>query len=91
MQIVIDISEDVYTRLLDNGRPMDIADGIVIDRAIHNGIPLPKGHGDLKDNDTLDTIFLNATNSPNKKLSYEEISNLILDAPTVIEADKENE
>lgn len=51
MQIVISIPEDVYTRLLDNGRPMDIADGIVIDRAIRNGTPLPQGHGRIADMD----------------------------------------
>ena len=45
MKLIVDIDENVYTRLFDNGRPMDIADGIVINRAIRNGTPIP-------DNDT---------------------------------------
>ena len=41
MKLIIDINENVYTRLFDNGRPMDIADGIVMERAIRNGTPIP--------------------------------------------------
>ncbi len=40
MKLIIDISEEIYARLLDNSRPMDFADGIVMDRAIRNGTPL---------------------------------------------------
>lgn len=56
MQIVIDIDENVFTRLFDNG----IEDyGIVNDdlfaiaKSIRKGIPLPKGHGDLIDRGAL--------------------------------------
>ena len=41
MKLIIDINENVYTRLFDNGIPMDIADGIVMERAIRNGTPIP--------------------------------------------------
>ena len=41
MKLIIDINENVYTRLFDNGIPMDIADRIVMDRAIRNGTPIP--------------------------------------------------
>lgn len=74
IELVIKISEDVYTRLFDNGRPTDIADGIVIDRAIRKGIPLPKGHGRLID---VDNVFTYSENL------YEAIDL----APTIIEAD----
>ena len=50
MQIVINLDEDVYTRLFDNGVPTSLADGIVIDRAIRTGKVLPK-HGRLCDLD----------------------------------------
>ena len=41
MKLIIDIPEDVYTRLFDSGVPMSLADGIVIDRAIRTGTPIP--------------------------------------------------
>ena len=50
MKIVIDIPEDVYTRLFDNGiQDNEIATGDIckIARSIRLGILLPKGHGDL--------------------------------------------
>lgn len=88
MKIVIDIPDGYVGVVMQNQKIDGSAMDKLLRQAVIDGTPLPKGHGDLKDNDTLDTIFLNATNSPNKKLSYEEISNLILDAPTIIEADK---
>lgn len=40
MKVIIDIDENVFTRLFDNGKPTDIADGIIIERAIRNGTPI---------------------------------------------------
>lgn len=54
MQIVIDISEDVYTRLFDNGiQDNEIAtdDICEIARSLRCGTPLPKGHGRIVDID----------------------------------------
>lgn len=48
MKVVIDIDENVYTRLFDNGRPMDIADGIVMEKAIRNGTPISTFLEELK-------------------------------------------
>ena len=49
-EIVIKIDENVFTRLFDNGME-DYAivndDLYAIAKAIRNGTPLPKGHGDL--------------------------------------------
>lgn len=56
MQIVIDIDENVFTRLFDNGTK-DYAivnnDLFAIAKSIRNGTPLPKGHGRLKDEDEI--------------------------------------
>lgn len=48
MQIIIDIDDNVYTRLFDNG--VDNYDDVeVMTKAIRKGKPLPKGHGRLID------------------------------------------
>lgn len=46
MKIVIDIDDNLYTRLFDNGVE-DYDDAVDMGRAIRRGTPLPKGHGDL--------------------------------------------
>ena len=58
MQIVIEIDENVFTRLFDNGTE-DYAiandDLFAIAKAIRKGKPLPKEHGRLKDVDAFIT------------------------------------
>ena len=52
MKIMIDIDENVFTRLFDNGiEDYEIAndDLSAIAKAIRGGTPLPEGHGDLID------------------------------------------
>jgi len=66
MQIVIDIDENVFTRLFDNGVDTSSEDRDAIDRAVRNGIVLPKGHGRLIDAD---------------KILYFRCSNNVLDCP----------
>jgi hypothetical protein len=56
MQIVINISEDVYTRLFDNGiQDNEIATDDICEmaRSLRLGTPLPKGHGRIGDLDIL--------------------------------------
>ena len=66
MKLVIDIDDNIYTRLFDNGvddpddpidDPIDIAtvinDTIDIQTAIRNGTPLPEHHGRLIDADAM--------------------------------------
>ena len=56
MKIVIDIPEDVYTRLFDNGiqdNEIAVDDVCEMARALRLGTPLPKGHGRLIDADKL--------------------------------------
>ena len=52
MQIVIDIPEDVYTRLFDNGiqdNEIAVDDVCEMAKALRLGTPLPKGHGKIID------------------------------------------
>ena len=89
MQIVIDIDENVYTRLFDNGIE-DYAiindDLFAIAKSIRNGTPLTKGHGDLIDVSNLLTVTdIREDGSEFTYVPYSEIE----DAPTIIEADKE--
>jgi len=51
MKIIIDIDENVFTRLFDNGiEDNEIADDLsVIAKSIRKGTPLPKGYGALYD------------------------------------------
>lgn len=84
MQIVIDIPEEDYKFIKDlqfysSGRRSGRTIEQHIINGIRNGTPLPKGHGDLIDRNTItveeDVYF----------------QNYIIHAPTIIAADKENE
>ena len=57
MQIVIEIDDNLYTRLFDNGDEY-VADMRRACVAIRKGTPLPKGHGDLIDRGELKTHFI---------------------------------
>ena len=86
MKIAIDIDDDLYTRLFDNGK-IDAVDMLKACTAIRKGTLLPKGHGRLIDADAL-TIKLkawdiNANGIPNYAWKC------IREMPTIIEADKE--
>lgn len=78
MQIVIDIDDNLYTRLFDNGDEY-VADMRRACVAIRKGAVLPKGHGRLIDADALDRRNVNCANVP---------MNFVDVAPTIIEADK---
>ena len=89
MQIVIDISEDVYTRLFDNGiqdNEIAVDDICEMARSIRKGKLLPKGHGRLIDADAFKqnicTYQQTGCGSCKHSLCCPE------DAPTIIEADK---
>ena len=72
MKLIVDIPEDVYTRLFDNGiqdNEIAVDDICEMARALRLGTPLPKGHGRLVDADR----------------AYE--FNSIDDMPTIVEAD----
>ena len=103
MQIVIDIPEETYKKICGYSlHHIDFcySDDVAI-LAIKNGIPLPKGHGDLKDigNIRLDKFIrienfsLTPRFSEDFKKGYnaavDNVSYVLMSAPVLIEADKE--
>ncbi len=104
MQIVIDIDENVFTRLFDNGmEDYEIVndDLFTMAKAIRKGTPLPKGHGNLIDQRELflslfkltDGKICPDTNIDNFPIEFpvKAIKQKIMKATPVIEADKESE
>lgn len=87
MQIVIDIDENLYTRLFDNGVEFNTDDKYDLERSVRHGTPLPKGHGDLIDRNELLGLSYEIVS---KYCEFDEVVNVtdIKDAPTIIEADK---
>lgn len=113
MKIVIDIDEDIYNRftyneakphceITEKERFQMGADAIRLTRAFCNGIPLPNGHGNLKD---VDSIFNEGFPNADINAEYEEnrkkyplwrtditgFQSILKNAPTIIEANKEIE
>ena len=82
MQIVIDIPEE-YFRVRKSIQNGSIASKMILN-SLKNGIPLPKGHGRLIDGDKLANAYDTA-----KNLDLYGCGGLIIEAPTIIEADKE--
>ena len=79
MQIVIDIPEDVYTRLFDNGiqdNEIAVDDVCEMARALRLGTLLPKGHGRLID---ADAVLVEPFGNTYKDIDIAE---------TIIEADR---
>ena len=86
MKIVIDIPEDDYNAIRDNIKAYSLAD--MLFGAVQCGTVLPKGHGDLIDRDKLNLDY-EVSMTDDWKTAH-EIANCVKYAPTVIEADKEN-
>lgn len=90
MQIVIDIKEEDY-RFIHEYKFVPEVCILSLGRAIYNGTPLPKGHGDLIDRNKIE--YMKAIHD----LKYGEITasecatKIKYSAPTIIEADKERE
>jgi hypothetical protein len=66
---------------------LDEVDFILIENAIANGTPLPKGHGRLIDADALNLDY-EVEMADDWKTAH-EIANCVKYAPTIIEADEE--
>jgi hypothetical protein len=88
MQIVIDIDENLYTRLFDMSANT-MRDMRAACSTIRNGTPLPKSHGRLIDADVIDNNIYDLTRSMD--LNYGQISEVVDTAPTIIEADEVEE
>ena len=82
MQILIEIDDEVYKRFMDDyvGCPDIIY-------AVRKGIPLPKGHGDLKDVNDIWNNIPDVNVLTNHFTTY-DIQHFIDDAPTIIDADR---
>lgn len=87
MQVVIDIDEDVYTRLFDNGgvKAMDMHRACV---AIRKGTVLPKEHGNLIDADALKEEYPHDEDWDYPVNTNSYVVKSIDEAPTIIEASK---
>ena len=82
MKIVIDVSDTLYKtckRLVSEGDPRPS------ESCIANGIPLPKGHGRLKDIDTVERLL--DLDKPDNVIA-KALKTIIESVPTIIEADE---
>ncbi len=92
IELVVKINEKDYQSLKDGHIPFNMLD------VIKNGTPLPKGHGDLKDADALAIHIAMLRDKCNYYgneyesacfQTYDNAVDEIIDAPTIIDADKE--
>ena len=90
MQIVIDIDDKDYKRI--QGIP-DVFNSLTSRTysAIRNGIPLPEGHGDLKDSNNLKHAFISLSMAVHGNFTDADIASIIYNSPTILEADKNKE
>ncbi len=86
MQIVIDIDDNLYTRLFDNGVD-NYDDAVDMAKAIRKGISLPKGHGRLVDEERISLSGIHFKTERDHAMMIGRLNS----APTIIEADKEQE
>lgn len=85
MKIVIDIPDTEYQRLIAQDG-MSHTDAEIVVNAFYNGAPLPKGHGDLIDRDTLEC---DSEYAPYYDEYVAVSKSQIMSAPVIIKADKE--
>lgn len=90
MKIVIDIPKKIYEELktrnvINAGETFSQK----LIKYIRNGIPLPKGHGDLKDADNLKHAFVMWSMAVQGNFTDIDIASIICNSPIVIPADKE--
>lgn len=79
MQIVIDIPNTIYQRYLKDD--WDLGDADVVRNRIKNGTPLPKGHGNIVDIETMIDMFWDGNSMEITKYDLSVIEQ-------IIEADK---
>ena len=55
MKLIIDVDKQTFDKLTEYGEPLSAGNGFhdSILKAVANGIPLPKGHGELIDKDVV--------------------------------------
>ena len=90
MQIVIDIDEHIYKQIMADSEVYILdneVDRILIENAIYNGTPLPKGHGRLIDYGYVVDAIDDWINAEEYKYTNatDYLRNRIKDTPTIIE------
>ncbi len=84
MQLVINISEELYKHI-QNDKVYYLEDGEDLYGIVKDGIPLPKGHGAIKDVSQIEIPMC-------EDRTYEKwVQVAINSAPTIIEADEVEE
>lgn len=96
MQIVININDNLYTRLFENGE-IDAVDMLRVCATVRKGAPLPQGHGRLIDADELKSLsyeVLVDTDNPNRAdglSAFNGVTEEDIDlAEVIIPADRED-
>lgn len=98
MKIVINIPEEIYSYVNTQWKDIPKNDSpiSIICNAVIDGVPLPKGHGDLVDRDAINDRFYNIwkelesySNKPTYKKLLDRWSMCMDTAQPVIEADEE--
>lgn len=84
MEIVIEISEEIYNELKLNLIPHGSIEEEMIVDSVKNGTALPKGHGRLIDADRLETHFVGTEQGTDLEVYLEPT---IINAPTIIPED----
>lgn len=91
MELVIKITKKLYDRYKKTDH-IKICELDEFEKALDKCIILPKGHGRLIDADELYDGFIDGTEGYDcQTWNRIEIGDIIEDAPTIIEADKESE
>ena len=94
MEIVIDIDEHIYEQIMADSEVYVLdneVDRILIENAIYNGTPLPEHHGRLIDEQQIIDRFKPIERFKHWCVGTDGLFNVLSDAPTIIEADKEGD
>ena len=84
MKVLIEIDDKDYADIMsDSERNLNH-----YERLIKKGVPLPKGHGDLKDTEKLKNAFVAWSMAVQGNFTDADIANIVCNSPTIIEADK---
>lgn len=94
MKLIIDIPERIYK--INQNRTLNITDSRILEVAVRDGTPLPKGHGRLIDADKLQVELECGIRAENYEEGYEKYAHIndmddcvdaVVYADTIIEAD----
>jgi len=85
MKVVIEISDEEYETIKNRKRP--IYKDEYLEYLIKNGIPLPKGHGEIIDVNEIRVIELEDSLTLLRHEKGDELD-VYIDAPAIIEADR---